>query len=517
MYRIILINKNPEQIQHLKKSIEKSELPFSVTATFSSSKRAKNTLENTRPNLVIADFEDVRHSDSEFVAYIQKNHPSIHIILYTDSTDFNLTKAALNNGVFAYVGTKNEDELLAALFRAKESLDRHKTQANRNKLLTQLVMSAKKQLLADIFTGNLTDHNEIQKMVKSLSAEDHARGSVYIPFWIRFPNYDEYMKTRWNYDNERFLIAIGNFLRPNSEDFEIQNIMYTNGEILYVALCNTGDSGSFINALRVHLANAQYHLRTMIGLTVNWHLGKHFTSFKSLVEHITSPILKNTIHNDLDAKNQATLLNVYKNAVVSAMLDKSPRLKEHLAYIVQKLSQASNDASPKILLLFCENFMQNLAPKLEKDTKYKRMVQSLKKASGASARTICTNILYTICRNAETDTEATNPISQAEEYIKKNFTKDLTLEEVAKYLNLNASYFSRIFKQKIGKSFRDYVIALRIEKAQELLSVGTYKVYEVCSMCGYKNSKYFASQFKAVTNMTPKEFSKNRHRITKKQ
>lgn len=133
------------------------------------------------------------------------------------------------------------------------------------------------------------------------------------------------------------MVAVGNFLRPENKSFEIQNIMFTNGEIFYVALAETSDATNFINTLRLHLTNTEHNLKTMIGLTVNWHIGRHFMSFHDFIDHITTPILSNSNMNveaiDSTKENHALLLDMYKNVVISAILDKTPRLKEHLNYI----------------------------------------------------------------------------------------------------------------------------------------------------------------------------------------
>ena len=236
-------------------------------------------------------------------------------------------------------------------------------------------------------------------------------------------------------------------------------------------------------------------------------------SFHDFIDHITTPILSNSNMNveaiDNTKENHALLLDMYKNVVISAILDKTPRLKEHLNYIVRLLSQSAENVLSDALSEFCEISMQNMAPHLKENAEFKRMMHSLSEANGATAQNICTNVLFMVCREAGKNnlTASSSTVKRAVEYIQNNFARDLSLEDVAKYLNLNPSYFSRFFKLHTGFNFRDYLIELRVKKAKELLITGKYKIYEISIMTGYKNSKYFAAQFKTVTSLTPSEFA----------
>lgn len=100
-------------------------------------------------------------------------------------------------------------------------------------------------------------------------------------------------------------------------------------------------------------------------------------------------------------------------------------------------------------------------------------------------------------------------ISRAKEYIQANYTKDISLEDVASHVFLNSAYFSRFFKKHTNKTFSEYLIHMKIEKAIQLIQENKYKIYEISDMLGYKNSKYFAYQFKQTTGVAPTEYIEN--------
>ena len=87
-------------------------------------------------------------------------------------------------------------------------------------------------------------------------------------------------------------------------------------------------------------------------------------------------------------------------------------------------------------------------------------------------------------------------INQILDYVQKNYRRDLSLEEVAEYVNLSSGYLSNYFKEKVGMNFVDYLTKLRIEKAKELLMHTNEKIYKIAEDVGYQNSQYFVTILK---------------------
>ena len=102
-----------------------------------------------------------------------------------------------------------------------------------------------------------------------------------------------------------------------------------------------------------------------------------------------------------------------------------------------------------------------------------------------------------------------NFISSAVAYIEEFYAKDISLAEVANYVGISPSYLSNQFKLTLNTHFVDYVHAVRIHHAMELLKQPFLKGYEVGEMVGYNSNKYFSQSFRKVTGMTINQFRKN--------
>lgn len=100
-------------------------------------------------------------------------------------------------------------------------------------------------------------------------------------------------------------------------------------------------------------------------------------------------------------------------------------------------------------------------------------------------------------------------ISKVIKYINSNYHKNISLDDVAKEVNLSYHYFSKFFKESMGKSFVDYLTELRVEKSKEFLKYAGMSIKEICYRIGYSDPNYYCKIFKKVTGMTPTEYRTN--------
>ncbi len=97
----------------------------------------------------------------------------------------------------------------------------------------------------------------------------------------------------------------------------------------------------------------------------------------------------------------------------------------------------------------------------------------------------------------------TNYMSEAVEYLKKNFMRKITLGEIAKHFSMSPEHFSRSFKKENGVGFNKYVNLLRLQKAEELLRTTDKSVSEIAEKCGFEDSNYFSLKFKELYGISP--------------
>jgi AraC-like DNA-binding protein len=86
----------------------------------------------------------------------------------------------------------------------------------------------------------------------------------------------------------------------------------------------------------------------------------------------------------------------------------------------------------------------------------------------------------------------------------------VTLGFVAENFNISVSYLSRLFKAHTDKTFLEYIIALRMEKAKQLLWETDMPVEEIVGEVGYRNYASFAKTFKKYAGISANEYRKER-------
>ena len=97
-------------------------------------------------------------------------------------------------------------------------------------------------------------------------------------------------------------------------------------------------------------------------------------------------------------------------------------------------------------------------------------------------------------------------IKAAISYIKANYKNDLSLTEVANYVNLTTYHFSKLFKSTMGTSFINYITTLRIQKAQDMLLDTFMSVAEISENSGFSSTNNFFRVFKKITGMSPQQY-----------
>ncbi|TXK84445.1 response regulator transcription factor [Paenibacillus sp. N3.4] len=96
------------------------------------------------------------------------------------------------------------------------------------------------------------------------------------------------------------------------------------------------------------------------------------------------------------------------------------------------------------------------------------------------------------------------------QYIHEHYAEDITLETLSNKIFISRNYLNKIFKKATGETFMNYLIRVRMEKAELLLLQGKWMIYEVAEQVGYSIPSYFSTVFKKYTGKNPSDLMKDR-------
>ncbi len=97
-------------------------------------------------------------------------------------------------------------------------------------------------------------------------------------------------------------------------------------------------------------------------------------------------------------------------------------------------------------------------------------------------------------------------IQAATAAIREEYAQDLHLGDVAERVGVSAGYLSTLFSSALGTSFKEYLSAIRISHAMNLLATSDMSVTEIAFFCGFGSFSNFERVFSRIGGMTPTEY-----------
>lgn len=126
--------------------------------------------------------------------------------------------------------------------------------------------------------------------------------------------------------------------------------------------------------------------------------------------------------------------------------------------------------------------------------------------------TAALKVLERYFKEIQTNSKAKNrlAIEGIKGFIRNNYNRNLTLEEIADSVYLSPYYVSRIFKESQSITVMDYVTRVKLDEAKKMLGNTRYKIDEIAVRLGYSDASYFSKVFKKNEGMTPTQFRQSR-------
>ncbi|MEK3737278.1 response regulator [Paenibacillus sp. FSL H7-0941] len=484
-------------------------------------------IRETRPDIVLTDIRMPRMDGLQMTRAILEVLPDCKIIILSAYSEFSYAQEAIRLGAIDFVKKPfSLDEIMQAVMKARELCREERQETTR-----LAVMEAK-----------------IRESLPILRQE-------YLIFLLHHQTTESDARSRWAYldipldqhDFFVFVAEIDHFTEKLSGQpvqevellrFSLHNILeetisaWTRGVIIreatdrYVCIMNGSDPDTAALVTEACCTNVSRFSRHTLSIGVGLGaaaiqelsaayrqaisaLGYHFYTGgngvyiysnienKPLALHSYSAAAERELLFALRSGNSAKSLQML-DQLFAELLDSGllpePRYVESVGY----------ELGYRICRVLLEQFPYGQVEPLE------RRIAIMKNQVHPSLQDI-RDLLSGLCREAcalVTETrslESTRIIRQAAAYIDSHLDTGLSLEQVAKQINLSQGYFSNLFKKVQGISFQQYVMHEKMEKAKAMLISGR-QVQEIAQDLGYEHRRYFSEVFKKYTGMTPSEF-----------
>lgn len=499
----------------LTKFIPWAELGFEVSAVFSDGREVLAYLKQEIADVLLMDIKMVQVSGLEVAKFVFENKLPVKIILLSGHKSFEYAQQAVEYNVEHYLLKPVSVPKLRQVFGdLRDKLDAESTMEDalqyRMDKYQRLVNDQKQQFALEVLLGTLNTPEEINRRLELLGG----RGQACLIFQTSLCHDEACRNFLREYGAQELMEQIVHLFQTFDErmDFypaentndKLTGLFWEKGSSRCIRLYRSGEHS--MEDLLVQL------VREMTGLTIEITEAVCFESPEQLVNY-RKPAAP---AKDMPVKDEEFLhhLREQKKLLISYLLQggflEGQRLAE--AFVRECLPFGVPFTQNQLM-----HFFSLAVDKIsDGDTMmftrllYKVNLLEISALSGEeelirwSAQTV---------RAVSDFVDQQRPgdcITKLKRYIRGHYAKDITLSDAAEQVYLNPIYISRIFKERTGWTFTEYLAQVRIDAAVELLDNSNQYVYEICESVGYHNLKYFYKVFKKIKGCSPSDYRRRK-------
>ncbi|MDR3575961.1 MAG: response regulator [Anaerolineaceae bacterium] len=518
-YKVFFVEDEIVTREGIRDNVDWKANGFEFCGEASDGEIALQLLQTVKPDVLITDIKMPFMDGLQLSKIVRECMPSVEIVILSGHDEFEYAQAAIKLGVSEYllkpVTVQNLNEVLQKI---ATKLDREKIERdNLRKLQDQVAENQAvlaERFLLKLVVGAVSSTEAIEKS-QLLGLDLIARYYLVVIIKTEFADLTE----QFDYDEYKYVQQIiTNIVDTNPDVFLLKKDWE---ELIILMKGNTPEylqeeRDLLLEQIRREVTGTRYQLVIGVGEPKN----RTAYIYQSFVEALVA-IQNASNSSKADSKNvvdKTALLMVDKSAVENYLRS---GVKEDFDAFFDAFIRPIGETALKSYLIknyiFVDVVLATTKFLVELGGNIDQAVSEFN-----SIETILANIKTTeqlkeqvykilVSALAFRDNKAASPyagiIQQAKEYIEHHYTDpNLMLNEAAARVNLSPSYFSVIFSQETGQTFKEYLTEIRIKKAKELLRTTSLKSVEIAYQIGYSDPHYFSFVFKKNTALSPAEF-----------
>jgi Response regulator containing CheY-like receiver domain and AraC-type DNA-binding domain len=524
MYKVLIVDDEILVRVGLKSTIDWYSIGFMIVAEASNGEQALEMFEKYKPDVVLTDIKMPKLDGLQLTEHIKKKNPVVKVLILTCYSEFSYVREALKLGASNYIlKSEIEDaELINLMKNIHMELDKEVGKMERYSYLeNQINLNInvlKEKLLNDLINPHILIDNDIISRCEELSIKVNQ-----MEFLMAVLYKNELEKNSSFHDKDWQLInfAIINIATEilNENNF---NYLLSTKENHFIILINKESID--VKNVGIILKRIMSSIAQYVNIHISIVAGKKFTDITYVSESYEQCINKLQLtfydfkkdvflSDDIafkeinigDFKEKYTKLLI--NSLYEENSEKSVELVEALerAFIEMLVYPAQVKFYYTILIAdileyynFC--FLDN--KELNEFSNYYDIILNAQNISNITKfiKEFISKALISIKHYRKNNSY--NVINKATEYIKKNYSNEITLQSLANHLNLSKHYVCYLFKKETGENISAYINKVRIENVKQLLGQKDYKVKDIYDKVGFSDEQYFCKMFKKVTGMT---------------
>lgn len=524
MYKVLLIDDDVPMLQYLEKLIDWSSMHIELVGKCFSSEIALTLFQETQPDIVVTDIGLPIIDGIQLAWSFREIKPDVRIIFLTCFEEIHYLKQAFQLEANDYLikdeltGQKLIDSIEKALkwIKARETSQERvalKQDIQRNKVVL------KEQFLEAIFKGNseLNTRRFGERLNVQLTHPGFRLARLHLDTRSMLDVYE--LK-----DYALLQYAVYNIVEelPGNQA-KITSFLY-HDEGVYL-LCNvepdTGDGGSQQDVFLAFIDNVMKSVRRYLKIN----LWAYYCSDTVALHQLGTSYEQ--ISRSMDQAYYSHQEFIQSPTKIAAYETSEPGEFEKELDLVH---QAFEKENPQLIDLALSNIRKKAMEHRLKPSLVRETFETAVRSAAIDTRVPMPETFYSLLKNSsrleETEQLAKTSLKRQlqlamsskpdrikdpelekiNQYIDDHVCETVTNVNIANYLHLNPSYFSRFFKKRYGKNFTDYVHLYKMELAKNLLNNPNETMENVAYSLGYSDRAYFSKVFKKYVGTSPSEY-----------
>jgi two-component system response regulator YesN len=521
MYRVLIVDDEPEIRQGLRLKINWEKLGLTIAGEAGNGVEAMEKLAGEAFDIVITDMNMPLMNGVSLLEACREQHSELKLLIITGYEDIRYAKAAVRHQARDYLlKPVARNELTEALTRLRKELDDERTEQEQASVmqwrLSQYYREMKEHFIVHLIKEKLGQRDMFERARLFQLDEWDARAVRFLTVGLRERSSDqdghESMRTP-----EKLRLPFELVCRENVNVFAEAACVFRDpnypGLMHIVSTLDDKQLASLTDSLKRDVF-AYIGFEPFVGI------GQSVIGFKQWGEGYLSALLTWNLSDravskapQWAAEGQAALPeNTVK--VLRSYLQRG-ELSSFEAAVRRELAEALDISRSRFIKVIFQLYLmlETLAhaSRVQLDVSEQlwlrpEMVLGLDSVRKAAA--FLQRIAARAVEGQPTGEGMGEPslMEAVQDYIDDNYMYDVNLTMIAERYNYNPSYFSEMFKAKVGKTFIQYLTDIRMTHAARLLEETKLSLWEIAELIGFSNASYFSTKFRRMYGMSPSEY-----------
>ena len=521
MMKVFLVDDEIAIRENLRNSFPWEEKGYQLVGEAPDGEMALPMLRDLNAEILLTDIRMPFMDGMRLCEEVQRTMPWVERIILSGYDDFAYAQKAISCGVSEYLlKPVTSKELEEALNRVRRRIEEKRKERESLTALQERMSSGnlflRNKLLASLFTdeGDSEEDEALLRQMRELGVNLTAR--CYTVIDIAFPAEGEKKLTCRN-----ALISLADMSSGS---------IYVCSAAKGARALVLGDNSEDTEERAYSFANSAMHLPELFNekrLLIS--IGETVTDFREIRQSMRSARHARHLQGP-EINEERKIIGVNEKTIPH-----KPLSETELSPLYEKLQYASEDEIEPVLTEYTRSLDPMLAlgylrvagllaarriiheaDGTPKEVLSDELVEEAMHTEGEEGLRLLAELLKKaiVYRNQNRAGYRDPTISRARAYLSEHYANpNLMLQDVTDEVHLSQSHFSTVFAQETGLTFTQYLTALRIGKAKELLEATEMRSSQIALEVGYNDSHYFSYLFKKTTGMTPGDYRK-KHRVT---